>query len=254
MKPQTCTAAFQIIASRPRAVAAAALASFVAMADIVALLQDCKLRCPPSASAIDKLQQLQQEHLQLFMNCYGPDYVKPKHHYSLHIPEQMRRDKFLLDTFVLERKHRVAKAAAGGIFHNHNYEKSVLARILAVHLQILEDTQRQTSLQGRAVVDIVASGFAGEVVAASRVQLEQCAVSVGEVLLHNGNALQVKACVRAGDDFMLLAQPYQFRRKLHAQATEWVLSSASSFLLPADGQFHHPAYWTIDGQTLLTLQ
>lgn len=253
MKPQTCTATFQIIASRPRAVVAAALASFVAMADIVALLQDCKLRCPPSASAIDKLQQLQQEHLQLFINCYGPDYVKPKHHYSLHIPEQMRRDKFLLDTFVLERKHRIAKAAAGNISHNSNYEKSVLARILAAHLQTVEDMQKQTSLQGRAV-DIIADGFAGEVVAASRMQLAHCAVSVGEVLLHNGNALQVKACLRAGDDPMLLVQLYQYSRSLHAQATEWVLSAAPSLMLRADGQFHHPAYWTIDGQTLLILQ
>lgn len=46
-------------------------------------------------------------HLHLFSVAWGDDYVRPKHHYSIHLGPMLRMFGFLLATFVQERKHRL---------------------------------------------------------------------------------------------------------------------------------------------------
>ncbi len=43
--------------------------------------------------------------LRLHQEAYGKDALKPKHHWLLDIPSQLRRDGMILDAFVIERQH-----------------------------------------------------------------------------------------------------------------------------------------------------
>ena len=46
-------------------------------------------------------------HMTCFLACYGEDFIRPKHHYCLHLPQMLRHFGFLLATFTHERKHRL---------------------------------------------------------------------------------------------------------------------------------------------------
>ena len=45
----------------------------------------------------------------LFKEAYGANHMRPKHHYALHLPLQLRVHGFLVATMTMERKHRVLK-------------------------------------------------------------------------------------------------------------------------------------------------
>ena len=66
-------------------------------------------------------------HADLHQAAYGLEHVKPKHHYAHHISSQLARDKMLLDTFVLERKHQPIKQCAQHVKNTSVYEGSVLS-------------------------------------------------------------------------------------------------------------------------------
>ena len=46
-------------------------------------------------------------HLTLFLAAWGESYVRPKHHYCIHLGPLLKRFGFLLSTFTHERKHRL---------------------------------------------------------------------------------------------------------------------------------------------------
>ena len=117
----------------------AEMESFRAMHDIIILLQAAKASTT-AAGLADPIQSAQKKHLNLFCRAYGPDAVKPKHHYSLHISSQLRRDKFLLDTFVHERKHRSLKRHGGLVDNLMQYEDSVTSRLVEDALAEMPDS------------------------------------------------------------------------------------------------------------------
>jgi uncharacterized protein (UPF0332 family) len=57
----------------------------------------------------DSLHYAIERHLKLFVEAYGDEFVRPKHHYVLHLGTMLRFFGTLLATFVNERKHRRVK-------------------------------------------------------------------------------------------------------------------------------------------------
>ena len=53
--------------------------------------------------------ELRQLHMNLFVDCYGVEAMKPKHRYQFHIPQQAADLNMLLDCFVTEWKHHFFK-------------------------------------------------------------------------------------------------------------------------------------------------
>ena len=49
------------------------------------------------------------KHYAAHIIAYGYTLFKPKHHFMLHIPEQLQHFKFLISCFVHERKHKIVK-------------------------------------------------------------------------------------------------------------------------------------------------
>jgi len=80
----------------------------------------------------DLLEVKQQQHHSNFSKTYGCEAMKPKHHYSLHIPKQWRKYGFVLDTKVTERKHQTVKREVVSSLQNlHNFEDRALVQIVA---------------------------------------------------------------------------------------------------------------------------
>ena len=66
---------------------------------------------------------------------YGDMHVKPKHHYMFHASDQASEDGIWLDAFVLERRHKLAKATASNIHRIQDTEKTIMTHMLATALQ-----------------------------------------------------------------------------------------------------------------------
>ena len=79
--------------------------SIIAVLDVVEMLQGIKCH----ATDPDDLARAIKKHLDLFIDAYGKEKMRPKHHYVLHLPSMLRRFGFLLSTFVHERRHRVIR-------------------------------------------------------------------------------------------------------------------------------------------------
>ena len=66
---------------------------------------------------------------------YGGSHVKPKHHYMFHAGDQASEDGIWLDAFVLERRHKLAKATANNVHRINDIEKTMMTHMLATALQ-----------------------------------------------------------------------------------------------------------------------
>ena len=59
---------------------------------------------------VRRFQSAINDYIPAFREVYGLEKMRPKTHYMLHLVQQYRDHFRMLDTFVLERKHRAAKA------------------------------------------------------------------------------------------------------------------------------------------------
>ena len=83
-------------------------ASFDALCEEMQIKQQIKHgRCE---SLVDQFREKQKISMQKFMECWGIQSIKPKHHYRMHLGQQVEEDHHLYDCAVLERKHRMCKA------------------------------------------------------------------------------------------------------------------------------------------------
>jgi hypothetical protein len=62
----------------------------------------------------EELQTSIERHLVLYVAAYGPEAVRPKHHYVRHLPAALARTGTLISTLTHERKHRVVKRYTRG--------------------------------------------------------------------------------------------------------------------------------------------
>lgn len=79
-----------------------------------------------------------QEHLEQHKLVYGTEDMIPKHHYAIHIGQQIRRHGVLFDCFVVERSHLLPKCMSQAIRFTGEFERSVIARVLLARLRDLE--------------------------------------------------------------------------------------------------------------------
>lgn len=97
------------------------------------------LHAKNSVEEVRGLQRLQTQHLDLFIQCYGSNKVRPKHHFAGHIEEQTLQSGVLLDCFVGERKNKCFKnVLCPMVSRLQGFEKSILQRFLETDLTSLE--------------------------------------------------------------------------------------------------------------------
>jgi hypothetical protein len=117
--------------------------------------------------------------------------VKPKHHWALDLPAQLRRDGVLVDCFIIERKHLFVKKAAAHIDNTSRYEESVIATSVGIALR---DAREGSPIVGHCLL-----GPSGEIAgmrAARQLQAHGFVVTVGDMVLLSGSEVgMVRACV-----------------------------------------------------------
>ena len=103
----------------------------LALSDLVDLIVAAsRMRVEP-----DNLLKAIETFLDLFEKAWGIEWMTPKFHWLLHIPNQLRRFGFLMACFCLERKHRVPKRYATDVTHPaENSSKSLLMETTSHHL------------------------------------------------------------------------------------------------------------------------
>ena len=92
---------------QPRKLMEKEVISFLALFDVVQTMQEMKLMEPVSQESKDRLALKQRLHVDAHKEAYGTTHIKPKHHYGLHIPDDINH--MLIDTAACERKERLIK-------------------------------------------------------------------------------------------------------------------------------------------------
>lgn len=178
--------------------------SFVALADVVQHMQRLKLFCNVPASECEKLQMLQSIHFAAFKRAYGATACVPKHHFSMHIPSQVQRLGILMDTFVTERKHRLAKEVA------EHYKQSKATASLELHmvsrLNLLQLDDMSTNVRAGDLVEPTQAQPNGSF-SANKARLPfGVTVTVGEVILSGDACFVLDLCVRDAVGLKLIAK------------------------------------------------
>jgi len=100
----------------------------LAVLEVVSLLQSCKVENEVSP---DELEAAIKKHLDCFISAYGEAEIRPKHHYSMHLPDMLRRFGVLVSTFTHERKHRAVKRYSRVRTSSQSFDVAVLEDVTA---------------------------------------------------------------------------------------------------------------------------
>ena len=118
----------------PRGLLRHEIASFLSLADVLDMLQHVKTGVVDP----DALHNACVTHLRNFLVAYPTEIPKPKHHFTVHFGDMLRRHGMLLACFVHERRHRLVKTAAEAIHNFHHLERSLLVDLVSMHVSIME--------------------------------------------------------------------------------------------------------------------
>ena len=181
------------------------VASFKAFHAVGVLVQKLKF----GACTGLQLQSALRRHLPLFVKAYGPEWVRPKHHFAMHIPLQIQRDTMLLDTFVHERKHKLVKGYADHHDSDVAFEKAVLTRCIIQQCRQLQEADRYADrLQGsreQLPAPLLHAFGATRGHIAPEMHFEHVTASVGDLLVaKSGAVLILNACLELDGSLKML--------------------------------------------------
>eukprot|EP00438_Fugacium_kawagutii_P004574 Skav230699 [mRNA] locus=scaffold1495:145031:146830:+ [translate_table: standard] len=166
------------------------VASLQALWHVAAQILDAK----HNIDHIHGLTVLQRKHLQFFTEVYGPERIRPKHHFAGHIEAQALESGILLDCFPGERKNQVFKhTLAPRISRLHGFEKAILLRWLETDIEKMGAFTGEDIIL-KAQVDCMATE---EARIAKHLQCQWGEINAGRVLLFDKEtAMQVIGCMR----------------------------------------------------------
>ena len=174
--------------------------SLAALFLVVGQLQKIKqLEHVPEGLTLE-LKRLQLDHLAKHKLCYGVSYIRPKHHFMLHLEQQLLRDKILMDTFVHERRHKLLKRAGNDACVLSGFESSVLAHALQNDLWHLEIKHEECNkLLGKTAewFEVASLLRAESVLVAERMSLDGTVSKINDVLYVQQDAALILACLQA---------------------------------------------------------
>ena len=182
-------------------------ASFEALALVMELLRRGKEGYPVSSELADAIAN----HSRLFALAYPDIDQKPKAHYAHHIAKQLRRDGWIIDAFVGERKHRPIKAMGSDITNTRTYEKTVLFSAFARQSADLEVCElfRDRLLRPRSAPDLLDCLGVSSAHVSNSMTWMGSEIWAGDLVVVNDSILVVACCLAADDDLVLVGDPYK---------------------------------------------
>ena len=118
---------------RPLGILHEQLSSFEKLGAVLHLIR----RGKAGEAVHDQLTDAIKVHLFRCKTAYPDERQKPKNHYLHHIPRHLKRDGFIMDAFVGERKNGVVKRLVSEILNTRAFERSAIVKVLAHQLDNL---------------------------------------------------------------------------------------------------------------------
>lgn len=190
-----------------------------------------------SEEVVLKFAESQGQHLRLFVATYGWESVRPKMHYSLHLPAQIRRKGFVLDAFATERKHRYFKnTVANSVRRLHDFASVAMLKLTEYDMNTaLPAEKMRTRLVGRVSdMDILAPVLsAGKAVVSHSLEHGAQTFGANQYFLLNANqAVAVQAAVCADGAFYLLCHELIKRKESVGGLSHWNQTSDDFTCVP----------------------
>ena len=180
--------------------------SFEALALVLELIRRGKEGCDVSTQLADAIIV----HARAFASAYPELVPKPKAHYVYHIPMQLRRDGWIIDAFVGERKHIGIKSFGSDTKNTRDYEKTVLFQAFAKQAADLEvcTTLSDRLLRPQPAQDLASTFGAASVNIANAVSYMGTEISSGDLVVVGDTVIKVRCCLAADDQLFLACDTY----------------------------------------------
>jgi hypothetical protein len=169
--------------------------SFNAACKCVDLLLAIKRGEVPIQEGGLQLQAAQCDYLRLHVAAHGTSNVRPKHHWALHVGQQIRRDSCVLDTFIVERLHLRTKRVAEFVSNTTAFEASTLAGVLNVQMQAVSEMTSLSGLVGRTA-PVSVDGVPAT--CADALEHESWSLRCKDLVARDGFVGKVIACLATG--------------------------------------------------------
>lgn len=183
----------------------AAICSYYALCKVIELLT----MTTRGTVTPKRLMDAMLHHLKLHQSAYGVQHWKPKMHWCLHLPAQLKRYGFLVACFTHERKHKEVKRYMQGRMNtNLSFEKNVLQDVLHIQQTVLNEEHPYPSgtclLGPRPATPAVARWVQSECVSMSSVLTSQMAKASNHTTVHVNDV----ACITWDNDSIVVAQVF----------------------------------------------
>lgn len=157
-----------------------------------------------TSSRLDLLRRSISEHFELHIRVYGDQYVTPKWHDALHLPDQYRRDGCVYDTLCNERYHQCAKAFANNKrSYFANFDRYLLCRSIASQTLRLQAFNELPQLGKEVWCEDLQCYISG------KLSYHGLHVELDDFVIGRGEVIQVVACGRHGGTHCLYGHATQ---------------------------------------------
>jgi hypothetical protein len=181
------------------------------------LLLAIKQGLVPVDDGAAQLEAATQTFMVLHQRCYGGQHLKPKHHWMMDLGPQVRRDRMILDAFVIERQHLLVKSVAEHVRNTSQFEVSVLSSLINVQIRTVRELKIGDELMGRTSH---LEGMPG-VQVSDKMAIHNFIVAVHEVVLRGTQAGVVVACAREGPELFCFVAPMVKLASVTVQAVKF---------------------------------
>ena len=200
----------------------------------------------------DELKVMFREHLRLFQKAYGKEQVRPKHHLTQHLADQIFEHKLVIDCWPCERKHRALKLIATSIDNTRHFERSLLARAIEQQLMGTPADSFAFTLLGEqtSAPNLALTLGAASVKVSRAMRFGIFKVAEGDVILAERAAMEVLCCMQSDSSWCVLVGVYEFVRK-HGAGVLWKLKHAAACFTLKHNAFALASYWTLQADGLM---
>jgi hypothetical protein len=192
--------------------------SFNAACEVVDIMLRAKDGRMSTVEASRLLTLAATRHLDLHKACYGNERIKPKHHWIFDIALQLVDCEFVLDAFLIEKEHLLARECANPIENTSRFEESVLARMLHAQVQTLNNLGPQDSLMSPKVAY---PGFANAFMS-DNLTIDGVTYSVGDFVFLNTLPGRVLSCIEEGAELFVIVDVFRLVARISNESADYV--------------------------------
>ena len=187
--------------------------------------------------AADELHLAMVSYLQVHKAVYDRSLIRPKVHWMLDIPAQLKRDRLIIDAFVIERQHLLVKRVSEHIKNLSQFEDSVLASVLVAQLHEAKELVVGDQLVGRTTP----LDGCRDAMVANKLAIHSVEYSVDDVVARGSDVGVIIACAIEAGVLYALVSPFVLVDHVSRNTSKFSRTPGLAVWLAADIQ--HVLAW-----------